>query len=305
MTTGSRTAKDALFDALASIARALASGRRAEVVELLAQGERSVDEIAEAIGQSVANTSHHLRTLARAGLVDTRREGTRVFYRLSSPHVAALWRAIREVAATEVTQVDRLAAEYLGDRGRLQAVSREELARRLHDERMVVLDVRPTPEYRSAHIAGAVSLPVSELARRLAELPEDAEVVAYCRGPYCVYADDAVRALTRTGRRAARLQDGFPEWAAAGLPVEHGEGDRPFSRADSAPTAAGRRSHPTNEERTMPTKPTKGDHGHADHGSQESGHQKATAGSSVTSEEVADARNEALRNAAEDGDDER
>jgi DNA-binding transcriptional ArsR family regulator len=217
-----RQAKDALFDALASVAKAMASGRRAEIIELLAQGERTVEEIAAAIGQSVANTSHHLRTLARAGLVRTRREGTWVHYSLASDDVAAMWSAIRRVAARQVDEIERLAAAYLGDRDGLAVIDREELRRRIEDGTVVVVDVRPAAEHAADHIAGAVSIPIDELDQRLDELPPDATVVAYCRGPYCVYADDAVRLLNRQGRAAYRLEDGFPEWRNAGLPVRAG-----------------------------------------------------------------------------------
>ncbi|MDP8987930.1 MAG: metalloregulator ArsR/SmtB family transcription factor [Actinomycetota bacterium] len=220
MTTRRRAAKDELFDAFASVAKALSSGRRAEVVELLAQGERPVQQIADAIGQSVANTSHHLQALAGVGLVTTRREGTYVYYRLASPEVADLWRAVREVAAAHVGQIDDLAAAYLGHREQLETVTGKELLRRLRGGNIVVIDVRPEAEYSAGHIAGARSVPVAEITRRLDELPDDTEVVAYCRGPYCVYADDAVRILTSAGRHASRLEDGYPEWERAGLPVE-------------------------------------------------------------------------------------
>jgi rhodanese-related sulfurtransferase len=221
---GDRQAKDALYDAFAEVAKALASGRRAEIVDVLAQGERSVEDVADEISQSVANTSHHLRALARAGLVTTRRDGTRIFYALASEHVSRLWAAMRDVAAEHIAGIERLAEAYLGDRAALEAISREELTGRLRRGDLVVLDVRPEAEYRAGHIAGARSLPHTELRRRLRGVPKDAEVVAYCRGPYCVYADDAVRELHRRGYRARRLQDGFPEWKDAGLPVATGEG---------------------------------------------------------------------------------
>jgi rhodanese-related sulfurtransferase/DNA-binding transcriptional ArsR family regulator len=217
---GDRAAKDALFAGFAEIAKALASGRRTEIVDLLAQGERSVDEIAEEIGQSVANTSHHLRAMARAGLLSTRREGARIFYRLASDRVAELWSALRDVAAEHVAGLERLAEAYLGDRDGVEVVDREELAARLRRREVLVLDVRPEPEFAAGHIAGARSVPITELRRHLRALPKDADVVAYCRGPYCVYADDAVRELKRRGLRARRLIDGFPEWKRAGLPVE-------------------------------------------------------------------------------------
>lgn len=220
---GDRGAKDALFDGFAEIAKALASGRRTEIVDLLAQGERPVDEIAEEIGQSVANTSHHLRAMARAGLLATRRDGTRIFYRLASERVGELWSALRDVASDHVAGLERLAAAYLGDRDEVETVDRPELMARLERGEVLVLDVRPRHEYAAGHIAGAQSMPVPELRRHLRVLPKDSEVVAYCRGPYCIYADDAVRELNRRGFRARRLIDGFPEWKRAGLPVAAGE----------------------------------------------------------------------------------
>lgn len=216
----STTAKVALFDALASAAQALGSGRRAEIVDLLAQGERSVEEIANEISQSVANTSQHLHVLARAGLVRSRREGTRVFYRLASERVADLWAAVRDVAVRHVADVSVLADEYLGERNGVEQVSAAELQGRLTRGQVVVLDVRPEPEYAAGHIAGARSAPLPALESIAAKLPKRREIVAYCRGPYCVYADDAVRLLRQRGLKARRLDVGFPEWRRAGRPVE-------------------------------------------------------------------------------------
>jgi rhodanese-related sulfurtransferase/DNA-binding transcriptional ArsR family regulator len=220
---GGRAAKAALFDGLVIAAKALASGRRAEIVDVLAQGERSVEEIAAEINQSVANTSQHLQQLLRAGLVRPRRDGNRIYYALSGPRVAELWAALREVAAEYHAEVEQLAAAYLGDRSRVDIISRAELNRRLGRRDLVVLDVRPEPEYQAGHVSGAISVPLDQVSRRLRELPADAEIVAYCRGPYCVYADDAVRTLRRKGRRAVRLEDGYPEWARAGLPTAVGD----------------------------------------------------------------------------------
>lgn len=217
-----RDAKEALFDGFAEVAKALANGRRAEIVDVLAQGERHVEDLADEIGQSVANTSFHLRVLAGAGLVVTRRERTRIYYRLASDRVGELWAAVREVAAAHVEQLDDLAAAYLGDRDQLEQISRDELARRLVAGDVVVIDVRPAVEYESGHIAGARSIPVDKLARQLRQLPDGVEVVAYCRGPYCVFADDAVRLLRRRGRTARRLEDGFTEWRHAQLPTAIG-----------------------------------------------------------------------------------
>ena len=219
---GDRAAKDALFDGFAAVARALSSGRRAEIVDVLAQGERSVEEVAGELGQSVANTSHHLRALARAGLVTTRRDGTRIYYALASERVGELWGALRDVAVEHVAGFERLAGAYLGKRDGVETVGRDELAVRLERGEVLVLDVRPEAEYAAGHIAGARSIPISELRRQLRALPKEGEVVAYCRGPYCVYADDAVRELNRRGFVARRLVDGYPEWKRAGLPVATG-----------------------------------------------------------------------------------
>ncbi|MFC4949251.1 ArsR/SmtB family transcription factor [Pseudonocardia sp. GCM10023141] len=219
---GDRVAKDALFAAFAEVAAALGSGRRAEIVDLLAQGERSVEDVADQIDQSVANTSHHLRTLARARLVTTRRDGTRIFYALSSGRVEQMWAAVRAVAEEHAAGLDNLAQAYLGDRAELEAIDRRALVERMRRGDVIVLDVRPAPEYTAGHIAGARSIPLAELRRRLRDLPDDTEIVAYCRGPYCVYADDAVRQLRESGVQATRLQDGFPEWRNAGLPVAVG-----------------------------------------------------------------------------------
>jgi rhodanese-related sulfurtransferase len=213
-------AKAALFDALASVAQALGSGRRAEIVDVLAQGERSVEQIAGEISQSVANTSQHLQVLARAGLVRSRRDGTRVFYRLASNRVGELWTAIRDVAVRHVAEVTGLADEYLGDRDGIEQLSAAELNERLTRGKVVVLDVRPEPEYHAGHIAGARCVPLPRLASVANDLPRHREIVAYCRGPYCVYADDAVRLLRKRGLKARRLDVGFPEWRNAGLPIE-------------------------------------------------------------------------------------
>ncbi len=217
-----RTAKTALFDALASVAQALGSGRRAEIVDVLAQGERSVDDLSREIDQSVANTSQHLKVLGRAGLVRSRREGNRVYYRLASDRVGELWAAVRDVAERHVAEVTVLAGEYLGERDGVESLSATELDERLSRGDVVVLDVRPETEYRAGHIAGARPAPLQRLDEVAATLPRRREIVAYCRGPYCVYADDAVRLLRRRGLRARRLDVGFPEWRRAGRAVEVG-----------------------------------------------------------------------------------
>jgi rhodanese-related sulfurtransferase len=213
-------AKAALYDALAGAAKALANGRRAELVDVLAQGDRSVDELADEIGQSVANTSQHLQRLLGSGIVSARREGTRIYYSLSSPIVQTLWQTMRLAAEQHATGLQQLADDYLGDRSKLLTITRDQLLIRLRDGDVVVLDVRPDAEFAAGHIRGAVSIPVDELGARLGEVPSGAEVVAYCRGAYCVYADDAVWLLNKNGVTAVRLEDGYPEWAGAGLSVD-------------------------------------------------------------------------------------
>ena len=219
---GDRASKDALFEGFAEVAKALSSGRRAEIIDVLTQGERSVEEIAVELDQSTANTSHHLRALARAGLVTTRREGTRIYYAVASERVAELWTALRDVAVEHVAGLERLAGAYLGNRDGVETVDRDELAARLDRGEVLILDVRPEAEYAAGHIAGARSVTIGELRKQLKALPKDGDVVAYCRGPYCVYADDAVRELRRRGFSARRLIDGYPEWKRAGLPVAVG-----------------------------------------------------------------------------------
>lgn len=215
-----RAAKDQLFDGLATVAKALGSGRRAELIDVLSQGERSVDELSGEIDQSVANTSHHLQVLARSGLVTNRRDGTRIWYRLTSERVAELWSAIRDVAARHVSGFDDLADAYLGPRDDLATITREELASLMRTDGVVVLDVRPRAEYESGHIAGAVLVDPARLYEQIREVSRDSEVVAYCRGTYCAYAGEAVRALQADGVVARRLEEGFPEWRRAGLPVD-------------------------------------------------------------------------------------
>jgi rhodanese-related sulfurtransferase/predicted transcriptional regulator len=217
---GDRAAKTALFDEFARAAKALASGRRIELLDVLANGERTVEALAGEVGLLVANTSQHLQILRQAGLVASRRAGTSVHYRLAAPEVFELWRTLRTLAAGRLAEVERLAAAYLGSRDELKPVTREELTRRLRDgDDLVVLDVRPAAEYAAGHLPGAISIPVGELRRRLAELPGEREIVAYCRGPYCAFAHEAVGLLREEGFAARRLEDGLPEWQAAGLAV--------------------------------------------------------------------------------------
>lgn len=215
-----RQSKDALYDGLAQVAKALGSGRRAELVDVLAQGERHVEDLAVEIGQSVANTSHHLQTLLRTGLVRTRREGTRVYYALASEQITEMWMVMRDVATAHAANVDRLADAYLGDRSDLDVISRDQLLDRLSAGDVVLLDVRPEAEFAAGHVAGAINIPAEDLADHLRQLPDGKQVVAYCRGPLCVLSVDAVRLLHNAGRPAVLLEDGYPEWASAGLPIE-------------------------------------------------------------------------------------
>ncbi len=219
---GDHRAKAALFDMLGEVAGALSAGRRGEIVDVLAQGERSVEEVAVEIDQSTANTSHHLRVLARAGLVRSRREGTRIHYRLAGPEVEDLWVALRRVAEAVRDDLGRLAQGYLGDGADIEVVSRAELHERLAGGTVTVLDVRPAAEYQAGHVPGARSVPLEDLADLEGEITPGLPVVAYCRGPYCVFAPAAVRALRARGISAARLEDGFPEWRRSGLPVAVG-----------------------------------------------------------------------------------
>jgi rhodanese-related sulfurtransferase len=198
----------------------MANGRRAEIIELLAQGERRVEHVANAIDQSVANTSHHLRTLARAGLVSTRRDRTRIYYRLTDERVYDLWATLRDVTKGHLDDIDRLAQAYLGDRTEITTITRRELQERLQRDQTTLIDVRPRTEYDTGHIVGAIPIPPDQLDELLPRLPTDREIVAYCRGPYCVYADQAVRTLLARGRTARRLEDGYPEWQRSGGLVE-------------------------------------------------------------------------------------
>jgi rhodanese-related sulfurtransferase len=217
-----RPAKDALFAGFGRIAAALGSGRRAEIVELLSQGERTVDQIASELDQSVANTSHHLRTLARAGLLASRRAGTHVHYRLASGKVLDAWLAIRELAAEQLEDLPGLADAYLGDRALIEEVDPEELLDRLGSRDLVLIDVRPEAEYAAGHLPGALSVPPDRIDELVDTLPVHGDVGAYCRGPYCAYADDAIRRLAARGRRARRLREGVPEWRRRGRPVRTG-----------------------------------------------------------------------------------
>jgi rhodanese-related sulfurtransferase/predicted transcriptional regulator len=209
----SSNAKQALFEAIALMGKAFASPRRLELLDLLAQAPRSVEDIARASGQSTANASQHLQALHAAGMVTRTRKGTRVVYALAGEEALRLWLALRDASAARLAEVERAAHDYLGED--VETIGREDLQARLANGDVVLVDVRPPEEFAAGHIEGARSIPLAELQRRLAELPADREVVAYCRGPFCAYAHEAVRQLEDAGRTARRLQDGWPEWRLA------------------------------------------------------------------------------------------
>jgi rhodanese-related sulfurtransferase/DNA-binding transcriptional ArsR family regulator len=218
--TAHRAFKGRLYGQFARVGKALASPHRLELLELLAQGERTVDDLAKEVGMSMANASQHLQGLREAGLVEGRKQGLFVYYRLADDSVVALSKAIRTVAERRLAELERIVRDHFGDRSDPEPVAIDELLARARSGKVVILDTRPAGEFAAGHIAGAVSVPVDELKRRLANLPKSKEFVAYCRGPYCVYADRAVELLRASGRKARRLAEGFPEWKAAGLPVE-------------------------------------------------------------------------------------
>jgi rhodanese-related sulfurtransferase/predicted transcriptional regulator len=213
--------KEALFEAIAVMGKAFASPVRLELLDLLAQAPRSVEELARASAQSTANASQHLQALHAAGLVTREREGTRVRYALAGEEALRLWLALRDASAARLAEVARAARDYLGEE--VEAIGRDELIARLARGDVVLVDVRPPEEFAAGHIAGARSIPLEELKRRIAELPREREVIAYCRGPFCAYAHEAVRTLRGAGRSARRLQDGFPEWRLAEKMSGHDE----------------------------------------------------------------------------------
>ena len=223
-----RQFKDRLYGQLARLGKALSSPHRLEMLELLAQGERTVESLATELELSIANVSQHLQALKQAALVESRKQGLFVHYRLADPEVFELSKVIRSVAARRLADFDRVVREHFSGRDE-DAVGVDELLKLARSKKVVVVDTRPASEYASGHIAGAISVPVDELHRRLKELPKSKDYVAYCRGPYCVYADTAVELLIKSGRRARRLAEGFPEWKAAGHPVE----SEPVNRAAS------------------------------------------------------------------------
>jgi len=209
-----------LLEQFASVAKALGHANRLDLVEYLAQGERSVEILAQVAGLTVANTSQHLQHLRRAGLVTSHKRGLRVFYSLSGEDVIGLLRALRQTTERHIAEVDKIVSGYFNERDSLEAVSRKELLARTKEKLVTVLDVRPSEEYEAGHILGAVNLPLGDLKKRLKDLPKGQEIIAYCRGPYCVLAFEAVAALRKKGFDARRLEEGYPEWKASGLPVE-------------------------------------------------------------------------------------
>ena len=217
-----REFKDRLYGQFARIGKALSNPHRLEILELLAQNERTVDSLATEIALSRANTSQHLQALRQAALVESRKDGLFVSYRLAAPEVFELSRVLRTVAEGRLAEFERLVREHFSSRNDAEAVPMTELLKRARSRQVVVLDTRPASEYIAGHIPGAISVPVDDLNRRIQHLAKGKEYVAYCRGPYCVYADRAVELLKAKGRRALRLRDGFPEWRAAGLPVISG-----------------------------------------------------------------------------------
>jgi len=217
-----RTFKDQLYEQFARIGKALANQHRLELLDVLAQCERTVEALAEETGLSVANASQHLHILRAAHLVEGRRAGVSIYYRLADDSVFTLWQAMRTVGEAQLAEIDRVVESFLHDRQRLQPITAQELLSRLSDEQVIVLDVRPAEEYTVGHLPHARSMPITELEARLSELPADKAIVAYCRGPYCVFADEAVTLLRRHGYTASRLQEGLPDWRLLGFPVEKG-----------------------------------------------------------------------------------
>jgi rhodanese-related sulfurtransferase/DNA-binding transcriptional ArsR family regulator len=217
-----REAKDRLYEAFARTAKALASPKRIELAELMAQGEHTVEALAQATGMGVTNTSAHLQVLARSRLVAARKHGTKVFYRLASDDVAAFVVALRNLARSRLAEVDQVVRDYFTARDALEPLTREGLVDLAERGEVIILDVRPTAEFTAGHIPSALSVPLDQLSQALARLPRRREIVAYCRGPYCVLAPEAVQRLRANGYRARRLADGLPEWRLAGLPVAEG-----------------------------------------------------------------------------------
>ncbi len=215
-----RAFKTQLYEQFARVGKALANPHRLELLDVLMQCERTVESLAQETGMSIANASQHLQVLRAARLVETRREGTSIYYRLASESVSALWLSLREVGEAHLAEIDRVVETFLQDRTHLQPIEASTLLERLRRDEVILLDVRPVEEFRAGHLPQALSIPVAELEARLAELPADKEIVAYCRGPYCVFADEAVALLRTHGYQARRLEQGVADWRMLALPVE-------------------------------------------------------------------------------------
>lgn len=218
-----RSFKQELFEQFARIGKAISSGPRIQLLELLSQAERTVEQLADESGHSFANVSRHLQILRAAQLVDVRRDGLYAFYRLSSEDVLSTILAVRALAESRLSEIERLVRLYLSDRSEFEAITAGELEKRIQARDVCVIDVRPVEEYRAGHIPGSQSVPLDQLEKRFRSLPRNRAIVAYCRGPFCVLTDEALRVLKRHGRKAIRLDVGLPEWKAAGLPIEIGD----------------------------------------------------------------------------------
>jgi rhodanese-related sulfurtransferase len=216
----SRQFKDNLYEQFARISKALAHPKRIELIDMLSQGERSVEALARETQMSIANTSQHLQTLKAARLINTRKDGLYVYHLLADIHVLKLWSLIRDLGQKNLAEVDRVVQTYLSDRQQFQSVSAEELLNLIQKKDVVVLDVRPTLEYKQGYIKGAISVPLEKLEEYLSKIPKSKTIVAYCRGPYCVMSFDAVELMKSKGYRAVRLDEGLPEWRLKGFPVE-------------------------------------------------------------------------------------
>lgn len=216
----SRQFKDSLYEQFARISKALAHPKRLELIDMLSQGERSVEALSLETQMSIANTSQHLQTLKAVRLINTRKDGLYVYYRLADIHVHKLWSLIRELGQKSLADVDRVVQDFLSDRQQFQSISSEELLTLMQKRDVIVLDVRPTLEYEQGYIKGAISVPLEKLENYLKKIPKSKTIVAYCRGPYCVMSFDAVKLLSKKGYRGVRLDEGFPEWRLRGFPVE-------------------------------------------------------------------------------------
>lgn len=215
-----RQFKDKVYSELAKITKSMANAHRMEIIELLAQGEFSVEQIAEQTNLSIANASQHLQVLKTAQLVEINRQGNFIFYRLSNDNVFKAWKALRTLGVERITAIEKVVKEFRKSKFDFETVTIDELVEKIESGKVTILDVRPESEYNQGHIAGAISIPIDELAKRLKELPKRGEIIAYCRGPFCVYADDAVSLLSKSGYKAKRLEEGYPDWKLKELPIE-------------------------------------------------------------------------------------